>query len=110
MSAQTLRVFDCDSHVLEPVDIWTKYLDADYRIIARSAFWHDVDDLGGSATIVNGKPARPMSGSGINRQAIWKPGMKPEDIGALDPAVRQPITPGAQDPQARLRRPSAAVN
>jgi predicted TIM-barrel fold metal-dependent hydrolase len=52
---------------------------------------------------VNGKQARPMNSNGINRQAIWKPGLKPEDIGGLDPAVRHPITPGAQDAQARLR-------
>jgi len=97
------RVFDCDSHVLEPVDIWAKYLDADYRIVARSAFWHEVDELGVPVTILNGKQAKEMNPGPLNRQAIWKPGMKPEDIGALDPTVRHPITPGAQDPQARLK-------
>jgi len=97
------RVFDCDSHVLEPVDIWAKYLDADYRIMARSAFWHEVDELDVPVTILNGKQAKEMNPGPLNRQAIWKPGMKPEDIGALDPTVRHPITPGAQDPQARLK-------
>jgi uncharacterized protein len=96
-------VIDCDSHVLEPAAIWEKYLDRDYRVAARTAFWHEVDDLGIPVTIVNGTPAKEMSSSGINRQAIWKPGMKPEDIGALDPEEKQPINPGAQDPGARLR-------
>jgi len=98
----TPRVLDCDSHVLEPVEIWTKYLDADYRVVARSAFWHEVDDLGVPVTILNGKQAKEMNPGALNRQAIWKPGMKPEDIGALDPTVRHAITPGAQNPQARL--------
>src|SRR5439155_124190 len=40
---------------------------------------------------------------GINRQACWRPGMTPEQIGQLDPDQRHPITPGAQDPTARLR-------
>jgi predicted TIM-barrel fold metal-dependent hydrolase len=101
--APKTKVLDCDSHVLEPVDIWTKYLDADYRIIARSGFWHEVDELGVPVTILNGKQAKEMNPGPLNRQAIWKPGMKPEDIGALDPTVRHPITPGAQDPQARLK-------
>ncbi len=103
MAAKKLRVIDCDSHVLEPTDIWTKYLDTDYRVIARSAFWHEVDDLGGPVTILNGKQAREMNPSGINRHAVWKPGMKPEDIGALDPTVRHPVNPGAYDSQVRLR-------
>ncbi|HVO26489.1 MAG TPA: amidohydrolase family protein [Candidatus Margulisiibacteriota bacterium] len=103
MTTNHIRVFDCDSHVLEPTDIWTKYLDADYRISARSAFWHEVDDLGGPLTILNGKQAKEMNPGPLNRQAIWRPGMKPEDIGALDPTVRHPITPGAQDPTARLK-------
>lgn len=103
MASRQPPVIDCDSHVLEPTDIWTKYLDADYRIIARSAFWHEVDELGVAVTILNGKQAKEMNPGPLNRQAIWKPGMKPEDIGALDPTVRHPITPGAQDPRARLK-------
>jgi uncharacterized protein len=103
MASKQLRVFDCDSHVLESTEIWTKYLDADYRVLARSVFWHEVDDVGVPVTILNGKQARELNANGINRQAIWKPGMRPEDIGQLDPDVRHPTTPGAQDPQARLR-------
>ena len=103
MPSKRFPVIDCDSHVLETSDIWTKYLDPEYRVIARSVFWHEVDELGVPVTIVNGKQAKELTTNGINRHAIWKPGMRPEDIGALDPSVRHPVTPGAQDPQARLR-------
>jgi predicted TIM-barrel fold metal-dependent hydrolase len=96
-------IIDCDSHVLEPTAIWEKYLDREYRVVARTAFWHEVDELGLTVTIVNGAQAKEMNSSGINRQAIWKPGMKPEDIGALDPEVRHPINAGAHDPAARLK-------
>jgi predicted TIM-barrel fold metal-dependent hydrolase len=98
-----MQVVDVDSHVWEPTAIWEEYLDRDYRVLARSAFWHETDDLGLEVTILNGRAARSLRRSGINRQACWTPGMTPERIGQLDPEVRHPITPGAQDPQARLR-------
>ncbi len=95
-------VIDADSHVFEPPAIWEEYLDRPYRVPARSAFWYDeVDGL--TSAVLNGKPAKPLNASRINRQAIWRPGMKPEDIGALDPAIPHPANPGAADPRARLR-------
>jgi len=102
MSLQA-AVIDVDSHVYEPVDVWEKYLDRDYRVLARSAFWHDVDPDGIETTVVNGRRAKNLRRSGINRQAWWRPGMTPERIGQLDPETRHPPTPGASDPAARLR-------
>jgi predicted TIM-barrel fold metal-dependent hydrolase len=95
-------VIDVDSHVYEPAAIWEQFLDRDYRVAARSAFWHEVDDLGIETTILNGQRARALQRSGINRAACWRPGMTPQQIGQLDPEVRHPITPGAQDPAPRL--------
>jgi predicted TIM-barrel fold metal-dependent hydrolase len=102
MSDRSL-VVDVDSHVYEPTDIWETYLDREYRVVARSAFWHEIDAHGLEATVLNGGRARPLQTSGINRQACWRPGMTPEEIGRLDPEARHPPTPGAQDPAARLR-------
>ena len=95
-------VIDVDSHVYEPTDIWERYLERDYRVAARSAFWHEVDDLGIEVTLLNGRRARSLQRSGLNRQACWQPGMTPQEIGQLDPEVRHPVTPGAHDPAARL--------
>jgi predicted TIM-barrel fold metal-dependent hydrolase len=95
-------VVDVDSHVYETTAIWEKYLDRDYRAAARSAFYHEVDDRGLEVTILNGRRARTLRRSGIPRQACWRPGMTPTAIGQLDPDVPHPITPGAQDPTARL--------
>jgi predicted TIM-barrel fold metal-dependent hydrolase len=102
MARNGLRIVDCDTHVLEPEAIWERHLDPAYRALARSWFHHEVDERGLEVTVVNGAPVRPMSPGGINRQAIWRPGMTPEAIGGLDPRQRHPINPGACDPAARL--------
>jgi predicted TIM-barrel fold metal-dependent hydrolase len=102
MARNGTRVVDVDTHVLEPAAVWERYLDADYRIPARSVFWHHVDGAGLEVTVVNGASVRPMSPGGINRQAIWRPGMTPDAIGALDPHAGHPVSPGASDAEARL--------
>ncbi len=99
---QGFVVVDADSHVFEPAAIWTDYLARDYRVPARSAFWYEEAD-GITTVILNGLPAKPLTLSKINRQAIWRPGMTPEHIGGLDPTVPHPINPGAANPKARLR-------
>ena len=53
-------------------------------------------------TVLNGRPAKELNRSAINRQAIWRPGMSLDDIGALDPAIPHAINPGASDATARL--------
>src|SRR5262249_20945404 len=98
-----MSVVDVDSHVWEPAAVWDKFLDRDYRVAARSAFFHDVDAHGIETTILNGRRARSLRRSGINRHACWRPGMTPDDIGRLDPEVPHPVTAGASDPAARLR-------
>jgi uncharacterized protein len=98
-----MTVVDVDTHVYEPAAVWDDYLDRDYRVLARSAFWHDTAADGVETTVLNGRRTRSLKRNGLNRQACWRPGMTPEAIGALDPEVEHPITPGAQDPAARLR-------
>jgi predicted TIM-barrel fold metal-dependent hydrolase len=95
-------IVDVDSHVYEPAAVWEKHLEPAYRVAARSAFLHETDAHGLDTVILNGRPARPLRRSGINRHACWRPGMTPERIGQLDPETQHPITPGAHDPRARL--------
>ncbi len=94
-------VFDGDSHVWEPHAVWAQYLDAAYRVPARSAFWYEETEFG-TRCIVNGK-LLPAPRSRLNREALWSPGMTEDDVAELDPSQPHPLTPGAQDPQARLR-------
>jgi uncharacterized protein len=98
-----IAVFDADSHVFEPAEIWTEYLEPEYRVAARSAFYSTQDADGLCTVILNGRPAPAVNSSRLNRRAIWRPAMTPEEIGRLDPAKPHPINPGAQDAAARLR-------
>jgi predicted TIM-barrel fold metal-dependent hydrolase len=99
---KTFEVIDVDSRVLEPAAVWTEYLAPDYRVPARSAFWHEVGPAGVATAILNGRPAPPLARRGLPRYALWRPGLTPDAIGALDPRQPHPPAPGASDPQARL--------
>jgi predicted TIM-barrel fold metal-dependent hydrolase len=96
-------VVDADSHVYEPQAIWDKYVAPEDRAAARGALWHGFDDAGNRTTILNGRPAKELNRSKILRQAIWRPGTTPEDIGRLVPNIFHPPNPGAWDPEARLK-------
>jgi predicted TIM-barrel fold metal-dependent hydrolase len=93
---------DVDSHVYEQPEIWDRYVPVEDRGIARAGFYHEVDSEGNRLTIVNGAPGKELNRSRLVRQAIWRPGMTVDEIGALDPDEYVPINPGAYDPAARL--------
>lgn len=99
---KTIAVFDADSHVFEPAEIWTDYLEPEYRVPARSAFYYRQEPNGMSTVILNGHPAPPIDSGRINRRAMWRPGMNPEMIGSIDPEQGCQINPGAQIASARL--------
>ena len=94
-----LTVIDADSHVFEPAAVWEKYLDPAYRVAARSAFYYHEDEFA-AGVILNGKRAPLMHTGRLNRSAIWRPGMTPEEIGSLNPSKSYPVNPG---PTARPR-------
>ena len=95
-------VFDGDTHVVEPRQVWEKYLEPEYRVLGKAALWREEGKLGGYLKI-NGEMFRDIDNSNIPRHAIWRPGMTWDDIGALDPQTRHAMNEGAWDPQARLR-------
>lgn len=96
-------IVDVDSHVLEPWEIWTQYVEPEYRVAARSAFSYRLDDAAGDTVILNGKMAAPLRRGKLNRLALYKPGMTAKEIGSLDPSKPQPATAGASAPKARLK-------
>ncbi len=95
-------VFDADSHVVEPREVWDKYLEPEYRTLGKHALWREEGEYT-SYLKVNGKVFRDPVNPNIPRHAIWRPGMTWEQIGALDPHTRHAMTEGAADPHARLR-------
>jgi predicted TIM-barrel fold metal-dependent hydrolase len=95
-------IIDVDSHVYESAEIWDRYVPSEYRGLARSAFYHEIDHDGNRLTILNGALGRDLNRSQLVRQAIWRPGMTVEQIGQLDPDVFVPLNGGATDPAVRL--------
>ncbi len=102
MVSKRMAVLDADSHVFEPAEIWTEYLEPEYRVAARSAFYFRQDGDGLCTVILNGRPAPAIGSSRLNRRALWRPGMSPEEIGKIDPGKPYPINPGAQNAASRL--------
>src|ERR1700677_2831569 len=102
MANKRFTVFDSDTHVVETPEIWTKYLEPEYRTLGKHALWREEGKFG-SYLKVNGKMFRDTMNPNIPRHAIWHPGMTWDDVGELAPTHRHAMTPGASDPHARLR-------
>ena len=96
------EVFDSDSHVVEPGELWEKYLEPEYRTLGKHALWREEGRFD-SYLKVNGRVFRDSGNPNIPRHAIWKPGMTWDSVGDLDPDIRHPMSEGAWDPRARLR-------
>jgi hypothetical protein len=94
-------VFDSDSHVVEPPELWEKYLDPEHRVLGKRALWRHHGETN-SYLKVDGEVVRDTMNPNIPRHAIWRPGMTWDDVGALDAKVRHAMNPGAYDPRARL--------
>ncbi len=102
MTTKRFVVFDGDSHVVEPREVWETYLDPEYRILGKSALWREEGRLGAYLKI-NGEMFRDSDNVNIPRCAIWRPGMTWDDIGDLDPDIPHDKNEGAWNPEARLR-------
>ena len=95
-------VFDADTHVAEPREVWETYLEPEYRTLGKSALWREEGERS-SYVKINGKVFRDSMNTNIPRHAIWRPGLTWDAVGELDATVRHPPSAGASDPEARLR-------
>jgi uncharacterized protein len=95
-------VFDSDTHVIEPRELWEKYLDPEYRPLGKSALWREEGKFG-SYLKINGAVFRDTDNVNVPRHAIWRPGMTWDSIGDLDPHTRHAMNEGAWNPELRLR-------
>ena len=102
MARKSFAVFDADSHVVEPREVWEKYLEPEYRVPGKLALWREEGKLG-SYLKINGEVFRDTGNTNIPSHAIWRPGMTWEQIGELDPDTRHSANEGASSPAARLR-------
>ena len=83
-ASKSFPVFDADTHVVEPPELWERYVERDWRALAKQALWREEGETGAYLK-VNGKVFRDAGNPNIPRHAIWQPGMTWQSIGELDP-------------------------
>lgn len=73
---KNFAVFDCDAHVNDPLEIWEKYVEADYRELVRQAYWNypGYAILNGRQTVAGGHEI-PGEAITINGITIGGPGV-----------------------------------
>ena len=82
-----VAVFDSDSHVVEPPELWETYLDPEFRVLGKQALWrHDGET--NSYLKINGEVVRDTMYSNLPRHAIWRPGMASSVKRALTSEMR----------------------
>ena len=101
MTAKDFAVFDSDSHVVEPAELWDRYLAPEYRALGKHGLWRQ-EGRTGSYLKVNGEIFRDTANPNLPRHALWRPGMTWDAVGELDPHTRHPMNEGAWDARARL--------
>src|SRR5262249_3978313 len=95
LMARTYKVIDADGHILEPLDIWNRYMDPAYRERAPRLI---LDDNGKERLLLEGKVLGNPKGLG-----------RLGAIGARDGSVRDDVMmyedgrPGGVDPHARIK-------
>src|SRR5437773_9519000 len=101
-------VFDCDAHINDPDEIWSEYVEPQYRDVVRRAYWKDAHQavLNGRTVVYSGASS---DFPGYNPICIAGPQMTKQIARRLQQA---PLTPeqkqyleqrGAYEPRARLR-------
>jgi predicted TIM-barrel fold metal-dependent hydrolase len=98
-------VFDCDSHVFEPPDVWDQYIPSSQREFAKTHLYVNTDR---GMRVLNGRVSFQDPRSNGFAAEVWNPTLTKEEIGAISPASdewdekigRNAIT---RDPYARLK-------
>jgi uncharacterized protein len=103
-------VFDCDSHIYEPPEVWDKYIPENHRDFARTHFYRDADRL---ISVKNGKISFRDPNKWKYPGETWHPGLNKNLIGTVKPGTREwdekiGRNRSARDPLARLKDMDAA--
>jgi len=105
---KTFPVFDCDAHINDPNEIWSRYVEPAYRDLVRQSYWKDEHQA-----VLNGRTPTIGGGSddfpGYNPICLAGPQMtkkiarKLQQIGLTPEQKRYVEHQGAYDPRARLQ-------
>src|SRR5438093_632279 len=105
---KTFPVFDCDAHINDPDEIWTEYVEPEYREVVRRSYWKDAHQavLNGRTPVIGGAA---YDFPGYNPICLAGPQMtkkiarKLQQIGLTSEQKKYVEHPGAYDPRARLK-------
>jgi predicted TIM-barrel fold metal-dependent hydrolase len=108
--AKDFPVFDCDSHIYEPPEVWDKYIPENHRDFARTHFYRDADRL---ISVKNGKISFRDPNKWKYPGETWHPGLDKRIIGTVPPGTGEwdekiGRNRSARDPAIRLRDMNAA--
>ena len=78
-------VFDCDSHIYEPPEVWDKYIPENHRDFARTHFYRDADRL---ISVKNGKISFRDPNKWKYPGETWHPGLNKHLMGRYSQAPR----------------------
>jgi uncharacterized protein len=106
--AKRFPVFDCDAHINDPDDIWSRYVAPEHRELVRRSYWKDAHQaiLNGRTPVIGGAA---YDFPGYNPICLAGPQMtkkiarKLQQIGLSAEQKKYVEHPGAYDPTARLR-------
>ena len=103
-------VFDCDSHIYEPPEIWDKYIPQNNRDFAKTHFYRDADRL---LLVRNSRISFRDPDKWKYPGETWHPGLTKKIIGQTEPGTKDwdeiiGRNKSARDPQARLKDMDAA--
>ena len=96
-------VFDCDAHINDPDEIWSEYVEPQYRDVVRRAYWKDAHQtvLNGRTVVIGGASS---DFPGYNPICIAGPQMT-KQIGADSSRRRSlPSRSGTSSSAARTNR------
>jgi len=107
---KTFSVFDCDSHIYEPPEIWDKYIPQKNRDFAKTHFYRDADRL----IMVRNSKIRFRDPDKYKYPAeTWHPGLSKKSIGTTPPGTKEwdekiGRNASGRDPRVRLKDMNAA--
>ena len=98
-------VFDCDSHIYEPPEIWDKYIPQNSRDFAKTHFYRDADRL---FLVRNSRISFRDPDKWKYPGETWHPGLTKKIIGQTQPGTKEwdetiGRNQSARDPHARLK-------
>jgi len=103
-------VFDCDSHIYEPPEVWDKFIPENQRDFAKTHFYRDADRL---ISVKNSKISFRNPDKWKYPGETWHPGLNKKIIGSIEPGTKEwdeiiGRNRSARDPLVRLKDMDAA--